>query len=145
MVAGSPADPSAEQPDVDPSFSPHGKWVDVPVARRAEAPVEERAWEIKGAVQEPEADQIPRPADFTAAETTPGWRDEPAAPAPEPKLEPLPAEPVASAPAMAEKPAAESGELTLAAARPQEEAPAPEPRSDEPPRKGWWQRRFGGN
>ena len=145
VVAGSPADPSAEQPDVDPSFTPHGEWVDVPVARRTEAVVEERAWEIKGAVQEPEADQIPRPTEFAAADATPGWRDEPAAPAPAPAFEPQAAEPVASAPAMAEKPAAESGELTLAAAPPQAEVPPPEPHSDEPPRKGWWQRRFGGN
>ena len=143
MVAGSPADPSAEQPDVDPSFAPHGEWVDVPVVRRAEPQVEERAWEIKGAAQEPEADMIPRAADVAATDAVPGWR-EPAAPAPEPKFEPHVAEPVASAPKMVEKPAAESGELTLAAA-PHEPAPAPEPRSDEPPRKGWWQRRFGGN
>jgi hypothetical protein len=43
-----------------------------------------------------------------------------------------------------DKPAADSGELTLAEV-PQERAPEPESRSDEPPRKGWWQRRFGSN
>ena len=148
VVAGSPADPSAEQPDVDPSFTPHGDWVDVPVVRRAEPQAEERAWEIKGAAQEPETYPIPRAADVVAPTAMPGWREEPAALAPvsmvEPKFVPQVAEPVASVPPMDEKPAAETRELTLAAA-PQEPAPAPEPRSDEPPRKGWWQRRFGGN
>jgi ribonuclease E len=151
VVAGSPADPSAEQPDVDPSFTPHGEWVDVPVARRAiaEADTGERAWEIKGAVQEPETDPAPRSADVATAYTVTDARDEPAAPAPErmtePKFEAHVPEPVTSAPAAVEKPAAESGELTLAAAPPQEPALAPEPHSDGPPRKGWWQRRFGGN
>ena len=112
VVAGSPADPSAEQPDVDPSFTPHGEWVDVPVTRRAVAEVEpERTWEIKGAAQEPETDPAPRAADVAAAETVTDGRDEPAAPAPErmtePKFEPHMPEPVASAPAAVEKPAAE--------------------------------------
>ena len=148
VVAGSPADPSADQPDVDPSFTPHGDWVDVPVTRRVVAEVEERTWEIKGAAQEPESDPSPRPADVAAVEPVTSWREEPAAPAlermVEPKFEPHMSEPVASAPAAVEKPAADTGELTLAAA-PQQQTPAPEPRSDEPPRKGWWQRRFGGN
>jgi ribonuclease E len=139
LIAGSPADPSAEQPYVDPSFTPHGEWVDMPAARRAEPRVEEPAWEIKGAVQEPEADVPERPTDeVVAPAAASSWRDEPAAPPPQ---EP---EPVAATQAPVEKPAAETAELTLAAA-PQEPAPVPESRSDEPPRKGWWQRRFGGN
>ena len=140
VVAGSPADPSAEQPDVDPSFTPHGDWVNVPVSRRSETRVEEPAWEIKGAAQEPETETAQRPADEVVSPAVAnGWRDEPpAAPAPQQP------EPVAASAAPAEKPAPESAELTLAAA-PQEPAPAPETRSDEPPRKGWWQRRFGGS
>ncbi|MEO8652226.1 MAG: Rne/Rng family ribonuclease [Hyphomicrobiaceae bacterium] len=150
VVAGSPADPSAEQPDVDPSFAPHGDWIDVPVTRRAgpETGTDERAWEIKGAAQEPEADPGPRAADVPTVDAASAWRDEPAALAPipmiEPKFEPQVAEPVTSAPAAVEKPAVETGELTLATA-PQEQVSAPESRSDEPPRKGWWQRRFGSN
>jgi ribonuclease E len=151
VVAGSPADPSAEQPDVDPSFTPHGEWVDVPMARRAvaEADTSERGWEIKGAVQTPETDPAPHHAEVATSDAVADVRDEPAAPAPErmiePKFEPHVPEPVTSAPASVEKPTVDSGELTLATAPPQEPAPAPEPRSDDPPRKGWWQRRFGGN
>ena len=149
VVAGSPADPSAEQPHVDPSFTPHGAWDDMPVARRAEPraaepSVGEPAWEIKGAAQEPET-ETPRPQsdEVVAPVAANGWREKaPAAPAPAPHQP----EPVAASPAPVEKPAAETAELTLASA-PQEPAPtpAPEVRSDEPPRKGWWQRRFGGS
>lgn len=140
MIAGSPADPSAEQPYVDPNFTPHGAWADAPVARRAESRIEEPTWEIKGAAQEPESETPQRPADEVVAPVAAsGWRDEPpAAPAPQQP------EPVAASPAPVEKPAPETAELTLAAA-PQEPAPAPDTRSDEPPRKGWWQRRFGGS
>lgn len=140
VVAGSPADPSAEQPDVDPSFRPHGEWVDLSVARRPEPQTEERAWEIKGAAQEPEAEApSPQADDVTAPVATTGWRDAPAAPMPD-RQEPEPVAPEKSA----EKPAADSGELTLAAA-PQEQAPDPESGPGDPPRKGWWQRRFGSN
>jgi ribonuclease E len=152
VVAGSPADPTAEQPDVDPSFTPHGEWVDVPVTRRAVAEVDagEPTWEIKGAAQEPETDTTPRADEVPTASTVPDVRGEPAVAAPvaEPKFETHVPEPAAgsvtAAPATVEKPAAELGELALTTAA-SEPAPAPEPRSDEPPRKGWWQRRFGGN
>jgi ribonuclease E len=150
VVAGSPADPSAEQPDVDPSFTPHGEWVDAPISRRAvtEHDTGESAWEIKGALQEPGPEATSRPGE-AAVDAATRWRDEPATSDPAPRQDPEPElqmpEPEATIPAAAQKPAADTGELTLAAAAPQDDASPTESRSDEPPRKGWWQRRFGGN
>ena len=160
VIAGTPADPSAEQPDVDPSFTPHGEWIERPVTRRAEPSAEAGSetppqstardapdveaseaspdhgvtsqgipWEIKGAAQEPEA----------AASAEPESAREPESPAPairEQQVE-KPREPATAAPKE------DAGTLALAES-PREEPPEALP-SDGPPRKGWWQRRFGGN
>ncbi len=169
MIAGTPADPHAEQPYVDPSFMPHGGWEEGrPTPRRAEpvegavsardddgaaAQVAERtevhetpkpdlSWEIKGAAQEPE----PAPAAETVSASA---RDEAPVEAPPKAEEPAPVMP-ASAPAAAEPRAreqtmekpAEAGALTLEP-EPKAETPAPS-QPEEPPRRGWWQRRFGG-
>ena len=146
VVAGSPADPSAEQPVCRSVL--HAAWrmgrrASDP-ARRAEADVEEPAWEIKGAVQEPET-EVPQRGQRDEVDVA----DEPAVAAASAtnQFE-------AHAPELRETRDRYSGagreanrRYRRADARDSapEPAPAPEPRSDEPPRKGWWQRRFGGN
>jgi ribonuclease E len=146
VIAGSPADPSADQPDVDPGFKPHGRWGDLPVRRRDEAPIETPdhgvtsqgiTWEIVGAAQEPEV----------AAEPVP--EAPPAAPA-KPELIRSEPEPVAASPSSpaetspTREPALANGSMSHAEATPQD-APSPESTEPEgPPRRGWWQRRFGG-
>ncbi len=148
VIAGSPADPDADQPDVDPAFRPHGRWGDLPARKRGEAALDTPdhgvtsqgiTWEIVGAAQEPEAQVEPE-----APQPSPA----PVAPA---KSEP---EPVAAAPSATEdtparEPALANGAMAHAEARaepaPKEAPVAEEPAEPEgPPRRGWWQRRFGG-
>ncbi|MFN3746447.1 MAG: Rne/Rng family ribonuclease [Hyphomicrobiaceae bacterium] len=144
VIAGSPADPSAQQPEVDPSYHPHTGWGGMAVRRRDEVAFEIPdhgvtsqgiAWEIVGAAQEPE------PAATEAL--APAKRD----------AEPVTAAPVAPAPAVAEPAPAEStpvhepsvgnGSMALAETAPKEAAPQEPPAPEGPPRRGWWQRRFG--
>ena len=147
VIAGSPADPSAEQPHVDPSFQPHGSWSNLPVRRRDEAALETPdhgvtsqgiTWEIVGAVQEPEPEEPAR-----TAEPEP----EPAAPVP---AAPAPAAPAAAAepPSPAEipqrEPARANGTVALAEPASKEAQTEEPPEPEGPPRRGWWQRRFGG-
>ncbi len=151
VIAGSPADPGADQPDVDPGFKPHGRWGDVPARRRDESSLDTPdhgvtsqgvTWEIVGAAQEPEAPEPEPVAEPVAAEP-------PAPPAPVKAEEPEP--PAPSAPAVeatpAREPALANGTMSHAESAVAPEAPAPTaPEVPEgPPRRGWWQRRFGGN
>jgi len=148
VIAGSPADPGADQPDVDPGFKPHGRWGDVPARRRDESSLDTPdhgvtsqgvTWEIVGAAQEPEAPEPESVAEPVAAEP----------PAPVKAEEPEP--PAPSAPAVeatpAREPALANGTMSHAESAVAPEAPAPTaPEVPEgPPRRGWWQRRFGGN
>src|SRR5690606_35218432 len=149
VIAGSPADPTAEQPDIDPSFRPHGGWRDLPVRRRDEASLETPdhgvtsqgiTWEIVGGAQEPEPEPEAEPA--TAAQEMPLPPTEPE-PQPEPvaAAEPAPAE---KAPAAREA-AIGNGSLALAETAQKETAPQEPAEPEGPPRRGWWQRRFGGD
>jgi ribonuclease E len=144
VIAGSPADPSAEQPHVDPAFKPHGAWGDLPVRRRDEAPAEAPdhgvtsqgiTWEIVGAVQEPEP-AVPAPA--ARAEPEPPAAA-PAPPAPVATEPPPPAEVTERVPAHA------NGTVALAEPTPKEAQPDANPEPEGPPRRGWWQRKFGGS
>jgi ribonuclease E len=152
VIAGSPADPGADQPDVDPTFKPHGRWSDLPARRRGEAPLETPdhgvtsqgiTWEIVGAAQEPEAEAHPEPV----AEVQP--TPEPVAPV---KPEPAPAAAVSSSASEStptREPALVDSAMAHAAAHAEPTAEktisSAEPAEPEgPPRRGWWQRRFGG-
>ncbi len=146
VIAGSPADPSADQPYVDPGFKPHGRWGDLPVRRRDEAPIETPdhgvtsqgiTWEIVGAAQEPEVVPEPTPEAPPIAPAKP----EPASSEPEP-IAASPSLPAETSPAR--EPVLANGSMSHAEATPQD-APLPETTEPEgPPRRGWWQRRFGG-
>jgi hypothetical protein len=152
VIAGTPADPDAEQPYVDPSFTPHNDW-NMPAPRRADRDADGDAasdftppdhgvtsqgvaWEIVGAAQEPEAAAPPEPEPVPELKSS---EPAPRAPAPiETTPEPVekPLEPAIAA-SKEEAPAMEFAEA-------RQEAPPEPPRPEEPPRKGWWQRRFGG-
>jgi ribonuclease E len=137
VIAGSPADPSADQPDVDPAFRPHGQWGDLPARRRGETPLETPdhgvtsqgiTWEIVGAAREPEE------------QTEPEVAEPPTAPAAPMIAEP---EPLAESPP-AREPALANGTMAHAETTPSEASVSAEPAEPEgPPRRGWWQRRFG--
>lgn len=145
VIAGSPADPSADQPDVDPAFKPHGRWGDLPVRRRDEAPLDTPdhgvtsqgiTWEIVGAAQEPEV--VPEPT--SEAPPVAPAKSEPARSEPEP----IAASPSPVETSPAREPALANGSRPHAEAT-QQDAPSPESTEPEgPPRRGWWQRRFGG-
>lgn len=149
MIAGSPADPGADQPEVDPAFRPHGRWGDLPARRRAEAPLETPdhgvtsqgiTWEIVGAVQEPEAQpEAEAPPEAEASEPSPT----PAAPA-KPEREPVAATSPTAEDTPVREPVLANGAMTHAESAPNEASVAAEPAEpDGPPRRGWWQRRFG--
>ncbi len=144
VIAGSPADPTAAQPDVDPSFRPHGTWGDLQVRRRDDAALETPdhgvtsqgiTWEIVGAVQEPEPEA---PAPIPA----PSVRPEPVAAA----APPTPSAPASEPPAEVSRrePAHVNGAMALAKPAPEEAPQAESAEPEGPPRRGWWQRRFGG-
>ena len=160
VIAGSPADPDADQPDVDPGFKPHGRWGDLPVRRRDEASLDTPdhgvtsqgvAWEIVGAAQEPEAPELEATQPEAVAE--PVASEPPAPPTPVKAQDPEP--PAANAPVVeatpAREPALANGTMSHAESTVAPEAPAsaPAPAASEepegPPRRGWWQRRFGGS
>ena len=151
VITGSPADPDAEQPYVDPSFSPpHEGWSEPPARRAEQADVEastasddeqstvvpaertetetaevstpEPAWEIKGAAQEPELTPDPAPVANGFAEA-----------------------PVTSSPKAPEPAEVVTAPEPLARDEAIDQQPVVSGQPDEPPRKGWWQRRFGGN
>jgi len=149
VIAGSPADPGADQPEVDPAFRPHGRWGDLPARRRAEAPLETPdhgvtsqgiTWEIVGAVQEPEAQpEAEAPPEAEASEPSPT----PAAPA-KPEREPVAATSPTAEDTPVREPVLANGAMTHAESAPNEASVAAEPAEpDGPPRRGWWQRRFG--
>jgi ribonuclease E len=144
VIAGSPADPSAEQPDIDPSYRPHGGWGGLPVRWRDEVSFETPdhgvtsqgiAWEIVGAAQErePVATEGLTPAKLESkpVAATPE--------SPEPAAEPSPVED-----APAREPTGGNGTMALAETAPKEASLQASPEPEGPPRRGWWQRRFGG-
>jgi len=170
MIAGTPADPDAEQPYVDPSFMPHGGWDEGPTPRRADAtenaaeahgveattvevaervdahdaPASDRAWEIKSA---PAQEPSPAPqADSAVASTV---TDVPAE-TPKPVSEPTHVAPISAPPASepaAPEPATDEPKTTdtvALEAEPKVTEPPASSAPEEPPRRGWWQRRFGG-
>jgi hypothetical protein len=124
---------------VDPAFKPHGRWDRLPARRRDEMAVETPpahgvtsqgvTWEIVGADPEPE------PPALAAA---------PEAPAPEaPAKSPPPA-------ALAEnKPVREiasgNGSMVLAETKSEPASPPERAEPEGPTRRGWWNRRFGGD
>jgi len=134
VIAGSPADPMAEQPHVDPEFRPHGTWRNLPVRRRDEGPLETPdhgvtsqgiTWEIVGAVQEPE----PAPESEPETAQTP----EPVkAEAQTPRYEPEPAAPSAPESSQQRGPILANGGAVHAEAA-TKEAPPPEPPQPEGP------------
>src|SRR5690606_38037194 len=148
VIAGSPADPTAEQPDIDPSFRPHGGRRDLPVRRRDDPALDTPdhgvtsqgiTWEIVGETHEP--DPVPEPE----AEPETAAQEMPLPPA---ELEPEPVAATESAPAEkapAREAAIGNGSLALAETAQKETAPQEPAEPEGPPRRGWWQRRFGGD
>ncbi len=157
VMAGSPADPDADQPDVDPGFKPHGRWGDLPVRRRDAASLDTPdhgvtsqgvAWEIVGAAQEPEAPELEASQPEAVAEPVASEPPAPPTPAKDEPSPPTPSAPVVEA-TPAREPALANGPVSHAESAVAPEAPAPAPAASEepegPPRRGWWQRRFGGS
>jgi ribonuclease E len=145
VIAGSPADPSAQQPEVDLAYRPHAARGGVAVRRRDAVALEIPdhgvtsqgiAWEIVGAAQEPEpaATEELAPAKLEA---------EPVVTAPVPPA-PAVAEPAPVESAPAHEPSVGNGSMALAETAPKEASLQEPPEPEGPPRRGWWQRRFGG-
>jgi ribonuclease E len=148
VIAGSPADPTAEQPDVDPSFQPHGGWRDLPVRRRGEARLETPdhgvtsqgiTWEIVGAAQEPDSG-----LELATPDTPEQDAHEPAAVSAAPMAAaPAPAEPASAEDSHARQPMGDDESMALAGTAPKEALQQEPSEPEGPPRRGWWQRRFG--
>jgi len=136
LVAGSPADPRAEQPEVDPSFKPHARWDRLPARRRDEIPVETPpehgvtsqgvTWEIVDAA--PEQEPL---APAAAAEPQRALE----AAAPQAPAEDKPVREVANG----------NGSMVLAKTKSEPASPPERAEPEGPTRRGWWNRRFGGD